>query len=133
MAENYFAVLGISPDASSDEVKDAYRRLAKRYHPDHEGGDSCTFRRVQEAYHALADPEQRRQYRHEGSGERVPVRVNRARSEQRAEPLRQRRARAEHIAPSWRRQRGSEARPGFQPVSEEMDELFDWMLRSFFR
>lgn len=48
-----YAVLGISSDASEDEIKVVYRRLAHQYHPDKGGGDISKFKEVQEAYSAL--------------------------------------------------------------------------------
>jgi len=62
MAKSYFAILGISPDASRDEVKSAYRRLAKEFHPDHCPGGDEKFCQIQEAYAVLRDSRQRREY-----------------------------------------------------------------------
>jgi curved DNA-binding protein CbpA len=142
MADNYFDILGISRDADTAEVKNAYRKLAQQYHPDHEGGDSRRFRDVQEAYNVLADPEQRREHRRrcrETGGERVPVRVVRRPSAEReerarasrAEPIRPRDRGADHIAPGWRRREYTKHRPGFHHPSE-IEELFDRLLRDLF-
>ena len=62
MAKSYYAILGISSMATADEVRAAYRRLVKAYHPDHYHGGSENFRQVQEAYSILGNPERRRQY-----------------------------------------------------------------------
>lgn len=62
MAKSYYAILGISSMATADEVRAAYRRLAKAYHPDHFQGGSDNFRQVQEAYSILGNAERRRQY-----------------------------------------------------------------------
>lgn len=66
MAEkrDYYDVLGIKKDASEDEIKKAYRSLAKKYHPDvsSEQNAEAKFKEVQEAYDTLGDPEKRRQY-----------------------------------------------------------------------
>ncbi|MBA2882647.1 DnaJ-class molecular chaperone [Desulfosalsimonas propionicica] len=128
MARSYYAILGIPADASHEEVKTAYRRLAKQYHPDHAGGDSRKFRDVQEAYSVLADSAKRREYeRHRETGE---VRVRTA-SSQRSGPAR---FDAEPLIP----ERGSQhaRNPGkvrmygtFQPAG---DDLFEWILRNFF-
>ena len=59
MARNYYAILGIDPDASPDQIRSAYRRKAKELHPDHYEGSSEPFRDVQEAYEALSDPARR--------------------------------------------------------------------------
>ena len=61
MLPDYYSILAIRPDASLEEVRAAYRRQAKRRHPD-VGGESVAFRAVQEAYNALADPARRRDY-----------------------------------------------------------------------
>ena len=55
MAKSYFAILGISPDASRDEVKSAYRRLAKEFNPDRCPGGDEKFCQIQEAYSVLGD------------------------------------------------------------------------------
>lgn len=64
---DYYEVLGIDRGASSDEIKRAYRKLAKQYHPDvYNGGDKETaaekFKEVSEAYEVLSDEHKRRQY-----------------------------------------------------------------------
>ena len=61
MLPNYYAILRIHPDASPGEVRAAYRRMAKRHHPD-AGGSSEEFHTVQEAYNILSDPARRRRY-----------------------------------------------------------------------
>jgi curved DNA-binding protein len=58
---DYYNTLGISKDASPDEIKRAYRSLASKHHPD-KGGDTATFQKVQEAYATLSDPEKRSAY-----------------------------------------------------------------------
>ena len=55
-----YRVLGVSPDASDEEIKRAYRRLAKKYHPDRNPGDQEAARKMQEvnaAYEAIKNPE----------------------------------------------------------------------------
>jgi molecular chaperone DnaJ len=62
---DYYIVLGLRPGASEGEIKRAYRRLARRYHPDINPGDQMAealFRRIAEAYETLMDPQRRRQY-----------------------------------------------------------------------
>jgi len=56
-----YSVLGIGKDASPDEIKRAYRKLASQHHPD-KGGDTAKFQQVEEAYRILSDPEKRSQY-----------------------------------------------------------------------
>jgi molecular chaperone DnaJ len=66
-AKDYYAILGVSEDASEEEIKKAYRKLAKRYHPDANPGDPSAaerFKEINEAYHTLVDPSRRKQYDH---------------------------------------------------------------------
>ena len=56
-----YDVLGLTKDASQDEVKKAYRKLAREHHPD-KGGDPEKFKKVQEAYEVLSDPEKRQNF-----------------------------------------------------------------------
>jgi DnaJ-class molecular chaperone len=62
MAKSYYAILGVTSCATPDEIRSAYRRLAKEYHPDRFEGGSGPFRQIQEAYSVLGNAERRRQY-----------------------------------------------------------------------
>lgn len=65
MDRDYYEVLGISRDATEQEIKKAYRKLALQYHPDRNPGDKEAeekFKEVSEAYEVLKDPEKRRRY-----------------------------------------------------------------------
>ena len=61
---DYYEVLGVSKDASEAEIKSAFRKLAKKYHPDvsKEPDAAEKFKEVQEAYSVLSDETKRRQY-----------------------------------------------------------------------
>ena len=62
MAKNYYAILGVLPNATLDEIKSAYRQRVIQYHPDRFGKDSAPFRGIQEAYEILGDPASRSSY-----------------------------------------------------------------------
>ncbi len=59
---HFYGVLGIAPDADHDQVKTAFRTLAKACHPDLRGGDGRRFREISLAYATLADPVRRAAY-----------------------------------------------------------------------
>ena len=62
---DFYEVLGLNRDAGSEEIKKAYRRLARQYHPDMNGGNKDTetkFKEIKEAYDTLSDPQKRRHY-----------------------------------------------------------------------
>jgi molecular chaperone DnaJ len=62
---DYYKALGVDKKASADEIKKAYRKLARRYHPDRNPGDKAAeerFKEVSQAHDVLGDPEKRKQY-----------------------------------------------------------------------
>ncbi|MFH1560119.1 MAG: DnaJ C-terminal domain-containing protein [Chloroflexota bacterium] len=65
MAKNYYDILGVKRDASEKEIRQAYRRLARKYHPDVNPGDKAAevaFKEINEAQEVLSDPEKRKKY-----------------------------------------------------------------------
>jgi len=63
--KDFYKTLGVAREASDDEVKKAYRKLAQRHHPDANPGDAAAeekFKEISEAYATLSDPDQRGEY-----------------------------------------------------------------------
>jgi len=68
-SKDYYQVLGVSRDATAEEIKKAYRKLALKYHPDRCSGDRTSenkFKELSEAYEVLSDPQKRQTYDHLG-------------------------------------------------------------------
>ena len=63
--KDYYSTLGVSKNADANEIKKAYRKLARKYHPDMNQGDKTAedkFKEVNEAYEVLSDPDKRKKY-----------------------------------------------------------------------
>jgi molecular chaperone DnaJ len=122
MAKSYFAILEVSSSASPAEVRSAYRRLAKEYHPDYYEGDSKTFQQIQEAYAVLGDPDKRKAYENTLSS----IRIQRtARQSPYPEP--------EPLVPRKGPVGLGEISPvrSFGGFSFSFDETFDWLWHNF--
>lgn len=65
--KDYYKILGINKNASGEEVKRAYRKLAHQYHPDKPGGSEEKFKEINEAYQVLSNREKRQRYDHYGT------------------------------------------------------------------
>jgi len=67
LEKDYYATLGVSKDASEKEIKKAFRKLAREFHPDNNPNDAVAearFKEINEAYEILSDPEERKEYDH---------------------------------------------------------------------
>jgi molecular chaperone DnaJ len=122
MAKSYFAILGISPNATVDEIRSAYRQLAKEFHPDHYAGSSERFRDIQEAYSVLGNKRRRREY--EQSVRKVPIKTP-LRPTTYPEP--------EPLIPEDSPVDLGEVSPvrSFQSIIPSFDEVFDWLWSNF--
>ncbi len=65
--KDLYEILGVSKDASQDEIKKGFRKKAHQYHPDKQGGDERKFKEINAAYQILGDPEKRKKYDQLGS------------------------------------------------------------------
>ncbi|OQX63008.1 MAG: hypothetical protein B5M56_04250 [Desulfococcus sp. 4484_241] len=126
MAKNFYAVLGVTSQSTDEEIKSAYRRLSKEFHPDRYSGSSDIFLKIQEAYSVLGDPQKRREYDRR--------------------TLRKIRQPVSNFRPSYRFYPGPEPlipeenpldfgqNPqvrSFESVMQYFDEVFDWLWRHF--
>lgn len=67
MSKDYYNILGVERNASTDEIKKAFRKKAHQYHPDKAGGDEAKFKEANEAYQILGDEKKRQTYDQFGS------------------------------------------------------------------
>lgn len=63
---DFYKELGVESSASPEEIKKAYRKLSLKYHPDKQGGDPEKFKKINEAYQVLSNPQTRKQYDNQG-------------------------------------------------------------------
>ena len=131
MTKNYYLVLEVNSNATPAEIRAAYRRLAKKLHPDHYEAGSQPFLALQEAYAVLSDPDRRRAYDRSLQGE---ARIQRVAQRNQAEPLRSPSFAPEPLIPEKRSPfdlgRLSVER-SFQSYSPSFDEIFDRLWQTF--
>ena len=122
MAKSYFVILGVSPSATTEEIKSAYRRLAKEFHPDHYTGGNETFREIQEAYDILGNAQRREEYEQRISKRPEHLSVKRATYHPEPEPL----------IPESNPIDVGEISPirSFHTFSPSIDEVFDWLWKN---
>jgi curved DNA-binding protein len=85
--KDYYKILGVKKDASQDEIKKAYRKLALKYHPDKNPGDQAAedkFKEASEANEVLSDPEKRKKYDEVGANWKYYEQMGRQRQQQHA-------------------------------------------------
>src|SRR3954470_21953669 len=79
--KDYYATLGVSKNASEKDIKQAFRKLARKHHPDVNPGDKNAegrFKEINEAYEVLGDPEKRKKYDELGSNWKMYEQAQRA-------------------------------------------------------
>jgi molecular chaperone DnaJ len=125
MAKNYYAILGLACAATVEDIKSAYRRLAKEFHPDRYRGGGRPFLEVQEAYSVLGDADRRARY-----DQSLAVR-----------PARPYAGLGKPVSPSEPEPLIPAARPAdfgdispvrsFETFTPSFDEIFDWLWSNF--
>jgi DnaJ-class molecular chaperone len=112
--KDYYATLGVSKTASDKEIKQAFRKLARKYHPDVNPGDKAAeakFKEINESYEVLGDPDKRKKYDELGANWRL--------YEQQA------RSGGQPFGGAWGPAPGGGARASYRTMTpEEMEELF---------
>ncbi len=113
--KDYYSTLGVAKTASEKEIKQAFRKLARKHHPDVNPGDKAAetkFKEINEAYEVLGDPAKRKKYDELGANWRM--------YEQAGAP-----GGAGHLRRPVERQRAAAPQAGYRTMSqEEMEELF---------
>jgi molecular chaperone DnaJ len=129
MAKNYYLILGVSADASAEDIKAAFRRRAMELHPDRSGLASGPFQDAQEAYSVLGDAERRRRYDRQYRAPSAPG--QRRRPE--AEPLVRERPKGEPLRPVEPARSFREIWPleSFETYAPSFDESFERFLSNF--
>ena len=123
MPKNYYIILGIPASSTQEDIKAAYKRLAKEYHPDRYPEGHTPFQNIQEAYSVLGDPSRRRDYDQRRSGRPIPAaHRSHARPSDRHSPSYVEPLIPENGAPEYEDLRPGHAFQRYRPV---FDELFE--------
>jgi molecular chaperone DnaJ len=122
MAKSYYAILGVSSSVNADEIKAAYHRLIKEFHPDNYSGGSDIFQQIQEAYSILSNIQKRRQYDKNliYAKTRVPF-SHKYSTEQELHPPEKQLSDIDNIS----------LVRSFQTFTPSFDEIFDWLWNNF--
>jgi DnaJ-class molecular chaperone len=117
-AKDYYAILGVSKNATEKDIKQAYRKLARKYHPDVNPGDKSAeakFKEINQAHEVLSDPEKRKKYDQFGENWQYADQFAKAGGQQRA---------------TWDfGRRGTPSDFGDQAGAEGFGDIFDSILR----
>ena len=134
MPKNYYFILGIPATSSQKEIKSAFRRLAKEYHPDHYGEGHSPFQNIQEAYAILGDPERRRAYDKQNRTQQIRRRSVPGNSN--VEPTRRHRGvKVEPLNPAEDPDNFEAAAPSrdLHASRPSVNTVFDFLMQSFIR
>ena len=69
---DYYSILGIDKSTNADNIKKSYRKMSLKHHPDRPNGDAELFKKINEAYDVLGDPQKKRNYDMTGNSEGNP-------------------------------------------------------------
>jgi molecular chaperone DnaJ len=129
MRKNYYLILRLAPEATSDQIRSAYRQRTLELHPGRTGFDSDQFLELQEAYDVLSDPAQREIYDREA--EEIPIR--RLDAMRPPETVVPRRHRAEPLTPAQPSRQSEDISlfRSFETFSPSLDELFARLWSNF--
>ena len=122
MAKNYYAILGISSGATEGEIRAAYRRLLREFHPDRYPGGIQIFQQIKEAYAVLGDDQERRKYDRSLANAKTGGSVSHAFYPEAESPIPE--------AQPTDRDDISLVR-SFQTFTPSFDEIFDWLWTNF--
>ncbi|MEZ4774149.1 MAG: DnaJ domain-containing protein [Bacteroidia bacterium] len=121
MFKDYYQILGISRTAKESEIKEAYRKLAMKYHPDSNSDEAAhqLFVDINEAYHILSDPDERRKYNHRYISKVTPPKPQHASSFEMTRAKRATRYARGRYSPRVRYRGAAYSGPKFNDINQE--------------